>query len=231
MLGTEKNVRLGRATISFVVVKMVDLVAVLFFLLGSMLLLQPLPEAAVRIFVVVVLLALLVLAFFIGIVLFRRRFASLLRIIAVKLSLDKIKFIQRGLELFDNIAEQSQEKIFHIVLTTSILSLLYMLITMGWGYARLRMFSLSLEIEIVTFVHAILQVVSWIPVLVLGGLGISETISVYLFSVFGETQAELAAVLISARLIFYLMNAFSLLYLPVETVIRSKRQDSSSSDA
>ena len=225
MLGAEKNVRLGRATISFVIVKMVDLMAVLFLLLVSVFLLQPLPDEATRILVIISIIALIILSFFIGTILFRRKFAGFLRAMAIKFNLEKVSFIQKGLSLFDQLADQSREKILRIVFTTSALSLFYMILTMGWGYSRLRMFSLSLGIDVITFVHSILQIVSWVPVLVLGGLGISETLSVYLFSLFGENQAELAAIMISARLVFYLMNAFSLLYLPVETLLRTNRSE------
>lgn len=225
MLGAEKDVRLGRATVSFVVVKMVDLMAVLLLLLGSVFFLQPLPADAFRIFVIISLIALGILVFFVGIVLFRRNFAAFLRKIAAKIKLDRIKFVQSGLNQFDLMAAQSRAKILRTVMTTSLLSLLYMVVTMGWGYARLRMFSLLLGIDLITFVHSILQIVSWVPVLVLGGLGISESLSVYLFSLFGESQAELAAILISARLIFYLMNAFTLLYLPIETLFGASRRE------
>jgi uncharacterized membrane protein YbhN (UPF0104 family) len=228
MLGAEKNIRLGRATVSFIMVKMVDLMAVLLLLLGSIIFLQPLPDEAFRIFVIISVIALSILAFFIGIVLFRRNFAGFLRKMAGILKLDRIKFVQGGLNQFDLMAEQSREKILRTVMTTSVLSLLYMVMTMGWGYARLRMFSLLLGLDVITFVHSILQIVSWVPVLVLGGLGISETLSVYLFSLFGESQAELAAILISARLIFYLMNAFTLIYLPIETLLHANRREAGS---
>jgi len=225
MLASEKDVRLGRATVSFVVVKMMDLMAVLILLLGSILFLQPLPQAAIRITVVISIMAVLILVFFFGTVFFRRRFAGLIRKLALKLRLEKIGFIKNGLDLFDALAEQNQGKIFRLMMTAIALSFVYMAITMAWGYARLRMFSLVMGIDVVTFVHSTLQIASWVPVLVLGGLGISETLSVYLFGLFGENQAELAAIMISARLVFYLMNAFSLLYLPVETFLRAKLRE------
>jgi uncharacterized membrane protein YbhN (UPF0104 family) len=97
-------------------------------------------------------------------------------------------------------------------------------LSMAWGYTRIRMFSLDIDIATTTFVHSSLQIASWIPVYVLGGLGVSETLSVYLFGLFGESAVEIAAVMIGVRLVFYIMNAFSLLYLPVETVVRANRQ-------
>lgn len=223
MLGAEKDVRLGRATVSFVVVKMVDLMAVMFLFLCSLFFLFPLPEAAARIAVVILLITTLILVFFFGIILFRRRFAVLLRTLAVRFKFDRLSFVKSSLDMLDTMAEQNQGKIFRLMMTAAALSMLYMLITMAWGYSRLRMFSLLLGIDVVTFVHSALQIVSWIPIHVLGGLGISEGLSVYLFGIFGTNQAELAAVMISARLVFYLMNAFSLLYLPVETMIRTNK--------
>lgn len=224
MLGAEKDVRLGRATVSFVVVKMVDLMAVMILLLSSIFFLLPLPEAALRIAVIILLITVLILVFFFAIIFFRRRFAVLLRNFATRFKLDGLNFVKSSLELLDAIAVQNQKQIFRLMTTAAALSMLYMVITMAWGFARLRMFSLFLGIDVVTFVHSALQIASWIPVHVLGGLGISETLSVYLFGIFGENQAELAAVMISARLVFYLMNAFSLLYLPIETVIRTNQQ-------
>jgi len=224
MLSAEKDVRLGRATVSFVVVKMMDLMAVMILFLCAIFFLRPLPEAAVRIAVAISLIAILILVFFFGVILFRRRFARWLRNLALRFKLDSLNFVKSSLDLLDAIAEQDQTKIFRLMTTATVLSMLYMVITMAWGYSRLRMFSLLLGIDVVTFVHSALQIASWVPVHVLGGLGVSETLSVYLFGIFGENQAELAAVMISARLVFYLMNAFSLLYLPIETMIRANQQ-------
>jgi uncharacterized membrane protein YbhN (UPF0104 family) len=58
----------------------------------------------------------------------------------------------------------------------------------------------------------------------LGGLGVSETLSVYLFGLFGKNPVEMAAIMIGVRLVFYIMNAFSLIYLPVETVVHANIQ-------
>ncbi len=221
MLGAEKEVRLGRATVSFVVVKMVDLMAVMILLLCSIFFLRSPPEAAIRIAVIISLIAALILVFFFGVILFRRRFAVLLRNFAVRFKFDRLNFVKSSLDLLDAIAEQDQKKIIHFMTTAAALSFFYMVITMAWGYARLRMFSLVMRWKSLYLCISLLQIVSWIPVYVLGGLGVSETLSVYLFGIFGANQAELAAVMISARLVFYLMNAFSLLYLPVETMIRT----------
>jgi len=221
ILGLEKDVKLGRATVSFVLVKIGDLIAILFLLLFSSLFLSPIPVAAMRIAIIISALVILFLAFFFSIIIFRSRFVDFVKILVHWLKLDQLNITQRGLVYLDSMAGYERRKIFRLITTATILSFIYMGLTMAWGYARLRMFSLVIEVEIVIFVLSLLQIASWIPVYVLGGLGVSETLSVYLFGIFGANQAELAAVMISARLVFYLMNAFSLLYLPVETMIRT----------
>ena len=223
ILGLEKDVKLGRATVSFVIVKMGDLIAVLLLFLLSVFFIGPLPLLAMRIALTIVVFALLILVFFFSIILFRHRFVNLVRKLALRLKLDQLDVIQSGSNYFDSIAGYEPKKIFRLIITAILLSLIYMGLTMAWGYARLRMFSLVIEVEIVMFVFSLLQIASWVPVYVLGGLGISETLSVYLFGIFGESEVELAAVLIGVRLIIYLLNAFSLLYLPVNTLVRSKR--------
>jgi len=104
------------------------------------------------------------------------------------------------------------------LLKTSIgLSLIYMSITVLWGYARLRTFSFVVDFGIITLITCILQLASWVPIFVFGGLGISESISVYFFSAFGFEQSSVAAVLIAVRVLIYLMNALALFYLPIES--------------
>lgn len=224
ILGMEKEVKLGRATVSFVLVKLGDLIAILFFLLLSSFFIGPMPLAAMRIAIIVSALVIFLLAFFFSIIFFRNRFVGFFKVFLHWLKLDQLDITQRGLDYLDAMAGYDQRKIFRLITTAIILSLIYMALTMAWGYARLRMFSLVIGVETVVFVVSLLQIASWIPVYVLGGLGISETLSVYLFGIFGTNQAELAAIMISARLVFYLMNAFSLLYLPVETMVRANRK-------
>jgi uncharacterized membrane protein YbhN (UPF0104 family) len=222
ILGLEKDVKLGRATISFVLVKMGDLIAILFLLLFSSFFINPMPTSAARIVIAISAFVLLILALFFSIIVFRRRFIDMVKKIIHWSKLDQLDIAQRGLSYLDSLVEYDQRKIFRLIATAIILSIIYIGITMAWGYARLRMFSLTIGFDIVVLVLSLLQVASWIPVYVLGGLGISETLSVYLFGVFGESAVELAAVLIGVRLIIYLLNAFSLLYLPLDTLVRSK---------
>jgi len=54
-------------------------------------------------------------------------------------------------------------------------------------------------------------------------LGVSESIAVYSLTSFGIDSSEAAAVLIASRLVFYLMNALFLLYIPLESLVAKIR--------
>jgi uncharacterized membrane protein YbhN (UPF0104 family) len=60
------------------------------------------------------------------------------------------------------------------------------------------------------------QITVIIPIQVFGGLGIYDITNLYLYSLFGFEQAQMAAVIIGIRLIFYLINALVFLYVPIQ---------------
>ena len=223
ILSNEKDVRIGRAAISFLIVKMGDLIAVIIFLLSSWFFIQPVSETANRIAVATSVFILFLIIIFFSTILSGRKFTNEIRKILTLFHVEKVSFVQKGLDLLDSTKKQDPKAITRLITGTCLLSLVYIGLTMIWGYARLRMFSLYIDIGIVTFVNSILQIASWVPIYVLGGLGVSETLSIYLFGLFGESQIELAAIMIGIRIMIYLMNASSLLYLPLRTLIRAKR--------
>src|SRR5437773_11324133 len=104
--------------------------------------------------------------------------------------------------------------------TWILLSLLYMAVTMAWLYASLRAFSLGIGVMPTAFVNTLIQVISYLPVQVFGGLGLTETSMLYFFGPFKLPQAELATVLIATRIRIYLTNLVVFLYLAASGVIR-----------
>ena len=77
------------------------------------------------------------------------------------------------------------------------------------------MFSVSLGVFPFLFITAILQLVSIIPITILGGLGVNEASSMMIYPLFGVDPVSFAAVLIGMRIMFYLINLVVLLYLPI----------------
>ena len=220
MLGAEKDVRLGRAAVSFLVAKMGDLIAVSLLLLLSTVwawqAVHPIRALAMGLLA----LDLAIILVFFAAVLLRGRFVDILRRLVSTLKLERFGLIRKAMEFLQSLAEQDQAKAMRMVAAGTIYSLVYMVVVMLWTYTRLRTFSLSLDMVAITFVGSILQIASWVPVYVFGGLGISETLSVYLYGIFGVDKPEIAAILLAGRLIFYLMSAAMLLYLPLQAVFQ-----------
>ncbi len=218
MMGAEKDVKFARATVSFLVVKVADLIAVFGLLVAFYVWLQPIPTVLRQVFLVACGIAWLILFFFFAALVFRKKFVDLLRAILQRIKVDRWQPISQTLDLFASLANENISKIIKMVAGSVAFSFLYMVLTLFWGYARLHTFSLNVDFGVVALVTCLLQLASWVPVFVFGGLGVSESISVYSLVAFGLVQSEVAAVLIAARLVFYLMNALMLLYIPLESL-------------
>ena len=126
------------------------------------------------------------------------------------------------MDLLASLAEQEHGFVFRMVGTGIAFSLIYMTVTMLWLYASLQTFSFEIQFLQVVFVNIFMQLISYLPIQVFGGLGVNETTSLYLYGIFNFPQTELAAILIGTRLLFYLTNLVVLLYLPVHTLFFSR---------
>ena len=60
------------------------------------------------------------------------------------------------------------------------------------------------------------------PITIFGSLGVSEVTSLYLYELFGFSQDLMSPILLAWRAVFYLMNLFVLLYLPLYALISGR---------
>lgn len=217
MLGVEEDVRLGKATESFVLVKIGDVVAVSFYLLFSIFFIHPFPPGAVPVVMVVALAALAFLLVLFASLFLREKFLAILTNLLGFLRLRKIKLIQKMLGYLEKLVAYPRAEILRTITQASLISLAYMGMTMLWGYARFQSFSLHLDFFVVVFVLSLLQFASWVPIYIFGGLGLSEGIWISLLGLFSSQTAILAATLIGIRVLNYLLNGVTLLYLPLYT--------------
>lgn len=226
LMAVEDDVKFGRAAFSFIIAKVGDLAAVAVLLFFSSLWVGS--QAGPTRGVVVTLLATTVifLMLFLLVLFFRARFVALLTRIFHFLRIDRFRFIQRGIGLLEELAAQDRGKILRLLMFGVGYSMIYMVATMIWAYARFRTFSLTIDLGVITYVVSILQYTSWFPILVFGGLGITETLSVYLYGTFGADKPQLAAILLGSRVVFYLMNAVSLLYVPIDAMAQNRNRTS-----
>ena len=225
MLNADAGVKLRRAGGAFIVTKAGDLFAMWLFLLISSFFVWGEIEDIHGLIVLLAAGVLFGLIMFLTTVLLRQRFVSALRRAASWFRIDHLGPVNRALDTLQALASQETGMVFTLFLRGSGLSLLYMCITLSLYYSSMRVFSIPIDFWPIIFVAAILQLLSIVPIQVLGGLGVTEVTSMYLYGLFGVTQDVIAAPLLGLRMIYYLMNLATLLYLPVETFLLRQKTD------
>lgn len=215
----EQGVKLTRATMVFLLTKVGDLISVWLFLFGSGLLMWR--QVAFLHNLIILLLAVIggaLLVFFLA-VLVRQKLVRLLRSFLEWTRLSRIQLLTQGIDILQSLAEQEHRFVFRMLGIGVLFSFLYMIITMTWIYSSLRVFSFDIGILPVVFVNSMLQLFSYLPIQVFGGLGITESAALYFYGFLQFPQVQLAGVLIGTRLLFYLTNLVVLLYLPLYRLI------------
>jgi len=229
MLSVDEGVKFRKVLSAFVVAKVGDLLSVWIILFASSVLLWD-QIGAVKYAVIFLLVAILgAVIVFVLAALLRQKFVSLVKAILAWMKLDRISLVQRGVDFLQLFAEQDSQLVLQTMFTGLIYSLVYMVVTLFWFYANIRAYSLDFPFSVVTFVNAFIQLISWVPIQVFGGLGVSETSLVYLFGIFGLPTAQIAAMGIGLRILLYVFTLVVLLYLPLSILF--DRQGRSSQDA
>jgi len=221
----EQGVKFSRAAIAFLLTKVGDLISIWLFMFVASLLVWP--QVNVLHSLIILLLAVIgaaILLFFVAVFL-RQKFVALLSWFVERLKLSRLGLVNKLLDLLIGLAEQEHGFVFRMVGIGVLFSLVYMAVTMAWIYASLQTFSFAVGILPVIFVNIFLQLISYLPIQVFGGLGVNETSSLYLYGIFNFPQTELAAVLIATRLLFYLTNLAVLLYLPLHALFFSQKPE------
>ncbi|HVN16441.1 MAG TPA: lysylphosphatidylglycerol synthase transmembrane domain-containing protein [Anaerolineales bacterium] len=221
----EQGVKFSRAAIAFLLTKVGDLISIWLFMFVASLLVWP--QVNVLHSLIILLLAVIgaaILLFFVAVFL-RQKFVALLSWFVERLKLSRLGLVNKLMDLLIGLAEQEHGFVFRMVGIGVLFSLIYMAVTMAWIYASLQTFSFAIGMLPVIFVNIFLQLISYLPIQVFGGLGVNETSSLYLYGIFNFPQTELAAVLIATRLLFYLTNLAVLLYLPLHALFFSQKPE------
>lgn len=214
----EQGVKLSRAALAFLLAKVGDLISIWLFMLVATILAWPRVVPLHGLMVILLAgIGFAVLMFFLAVFL-REKFASMIKKIIAWLRLERIGLVNKGMDTLQTLTEQQHGFVFRIMGISILFSLLYMTVTMLWIYAGLQTFSFSIGVLPVVFVNAIMQLVSYLPIQVFGGLGVNETTMMYIYGFFDFPQSEIAAVLIAVRLLYYLTNLLVLLYLPAHAL-------------
>lgn len=219
MLKAEQNVKLTRSGVVFLITKFGDLLAICLYLAISAAVVWNQIHSLRWITILLVIGMIMGLATFLVTVLWRERFVALLAGILASLKLNRFSLVSRGVDALRSLAQEGQAIVVSMLQTGMLMSFIYMTVTMVYTYTSIRMFGVQLGVWPLIYVAALMQLVSFVPIQVLGGLGVTEVTSVYLYSIFGLDQSKMSAVLLGWRAIFYLMNAFLLVYLPTSAFL------------
>ena len=225
MTRLEHEVKVGRSVTIFLLTKIGDLIAIwVALLVASALVWSEIGRLQTPVLVLIAGIGSVILVFFLTI-LFRQRFISLLEKILDGLKLSRIKFMGQGIEYLKSLAGMEQSTVLSTLGLLLLYSFLYLVVTIVCTYINFLIFHLRLDASAVLFVTVLIQLVSYFPVSVFGGLGISETSALYFWSFFEMPEHVLAPVLIGVRVVFYLFNLIPLIYLPAYSAwIKPKEQ-------
>ncbi len=214
MTRLEHEVKISRSVTIFILTKVGDLIAIwVALLVASILVWANIGLLQTPVTLLLLGIGSILLLFFLTIF-FRQRFVSVLNSILQWLKISRIKFIESGMSYLQSLAGMEQTKVLATFGLLTLYSFMYLAVTIICTYTNLATFHLQPDIFAVLFVGVLIQLVSYVPVSVFGGLGVTETSALYFWSFFEIPQSVLAPALIGIRVLFYLLNLIPLIYLP-----------------
>ena len=225
MTRLEHEVKVSRSVTIFLLTKVGDLIAIwVALLVASYLVWSDIGVLQAPVILLLLGIGCVILLFFLTILL-RQRFVSVVNRMLEWLKISRIKFIESGMSYLQSLANMEQNKVLTTLSLLILYSFLYLAVTIVCTYTNLAIFHLQPHISAVLFVGVLIQLVSYFPVSVFGGLGITETSALYFWSFFDIPQEVLAPALIGIRVVFYLFNLIPLIYLPAYSAwIKPKEQ-------
>lgn len=221
----DQKVKLSRSGVAFILTKIGDVIAIwVFLLISSVLVWKNIIPLQGLVIGLLIFIGITILVVILSIML-RQIFLFRLRKVLKILKIADFKLVRLILSFFDEVVEQDDIYNLYLLIWATFYSLIYLLITMVWFYANIRSFDLKISIVAVVFVNIFIQLLSNIPVQAFGGLGINESTSLFLYHFFYPDQQKIASALIGIRVLFYLMNLATLIYLPIHNRFKRKHMN------
>ena len=225
LLRVEHDVKVSRSMAMFLLTKIGDLIMLWLALLATTPMVWP-HVGVIRNVVIGLLVGIgIVLGFFLLTLIFRRKFVMLVLSVLDRLGFSQIGLIRKGMDMLQALSEIEHSRLFGKSARVFFLSLVYFSFSVAFYYSNFMVFNFRMDIATLVFVNVFIQLISYIPIQIFGGLGIAETSSMYLWSIFGIMQSALAPILVGMRILFYLFNLVPLIYLPVYPIFFDKTTD------
>ncbi|MFC2065143.1 lysylphosphatidylglycerol synthase transmembrane domain-containing protein [Chloroflexota bacterium] len=210
----EHDVKLTRSAIAFILVKVGDLVSILILLVASLFFVWAQVSVLHEVLLILIAVILLGLIIVFATVLFRQWFVNSLDRLFTRLNLQRFGLIKQGLSILTSLSRTDKEVVNKLMTLALLYSGLYFLITVTWSFTLINAFHIPISFPGMVFVSAVSQIISFIPIQVFGGLGVTEISSLYLYGLFDIPIPELSAALLGIRVYHTIVNALTLLYIP-----------------
>ena len=214
MFREEHGVKITRSAVAFVIVKVGDLAAILVILVSSLVFVWPRVSPLHGLLLVLSIGIFSALGIFFGAVIFRQWFVGILQKILTRMKLLRFSPIQRAFTALESISTHDQAQILRMLISSGFYSSIYFACAMMWSYSVVHTFQLPIGLAGILFVSAMRQIISFIPIQVFGGLGVTEISAMYLYGLFGIPVPMLSATLLGMRIYTTLLNGLTLLYIP-----------------
>lgn len=225
MFRAEHGVKISRSIAVFLLIKIGDLIMIwLALIFSSMLVWQTIAALHSLILMLVLGIGFLIL-FFLLVVFFRKTFVAYLNSFADRFRFSQFVMIQKALTSLQVLSDIEPKQMLQTFAKALLLSAGYFVVSMAWIYTSYLVFDFPQAASAILFVNTLIQIVSYLPVQVFGGLGVTETSALYFWSPFLISQVDLASFLIGSRLLFYLLNLLPLLYLSGSAVLQKAKNE------
>jgi hypothetical protein len=116
----------------------------------------------------------LVPAFFLFSLIFRRKFVILVLSVLDWLGYSRIGLIRKGMDMLQAMSEIEHSRLLGKFAQVFFLSLLYFVFSLAFYYSNFMIFNFRMDIPTLVFVNVFIQLISYIPIQIFGGLGVAE---------------------------------------------------------
>ena len=214
MFKVEYDVTLTRSAIAFILVKVGDLVSILFLLVASLFFVWSQVSVLHEVLFILIIVILIALCTVLATILFRQWFVNALDGFLTRLNLVKFGLVRKAFSILASLSRAEKAVVNKLMVLALLYSGLYFAITITWSYTLVNAFHIPIAFPGMVFVSSVRQIISFIPIQVFGGLGVTEISSLYLYGLFDIPVPELSAALIGIRIYHTIVNALTLLYIP-----------------
>jgi uncharacterized protein (TIRG00374 family) len=217
ILRKQYHIELRRGISSILLARIFDLVALgIGLVLSTMVLKSAIAQIQLVVFIIGGLISVFLFVFGL-LIIYRIRVVLVLNRIVGELRLHRVNIVERILDETSSLASLDLDrfkKMFRGLLFSTLLIFLFNFI---FSYTGFLSFSVHLELWPILFIVSISQLVSLVPIHILGGIGVVEITNLYLLSLFGFESSEIIPLLIGLRVFFYIINFLLAVYILIES--------------